>query len=80
MVFVIDYDNKYYVGMSFQCIVLKTRDYLIEYILAVLNSSIAKEWFYSYGKKRGAGVDIGVDKIRTFPIMPCTNYTRRNSI
>ena len=77
--FVIDYDNKYYVGMSFQCIVLKSRDYLIEYILAVLNSSVAKEWFYSYGKKRGAGVDIGVDKIRTFPIMPC-DMTKQEEI
>lgn len=74
--FVIDYDNKYYVGMSFQCIVLKTREYLLEYILAVLNSSIANEWYYSYGKKRGAGVDIGVDKIRTFPIMPCDISTQ----
>lgn len=69
--FVIDYNNNYYVGMSFQCIVIINKQYLIEYVLAILNSTIAKEWFYSYGKKRGAGVDIGVDKIRTFPIMPC---------
>ena len=75
--FVIDYNYNYYVGMSFQCIVINNADYLIEYILAVLNSEIAKEWFYSYGKKRGAGVDIGVDKIRSFPIMPCDMNTQK---
>lgn len=75
--FVIDYNYNYYVGMSFQCIVMNNTDYLIEYILAVLNSEVAKEWFYSYGKKRGAGVDIGVDKIRSFPIMPCDMNTQK---
>ena len=34
-------------------------------------SSVAKKWFYAYGKKRGVGVDIGVDKVRSFPIKPC---------
>lgn len=76
--FVIDYNYHYYVGMSFQCIVLNDDNYLIEYILAVLNSSVAREWFYSYGKKRGAGVDIGVDKIRSFPIMPCDISTQKD--
>lgn len=70
--FVIDYNNKYYVGMSFTCIEVTSKDYLVEYILAILNSSVAKKWFYAYGKKRGVGVDIGVEKIRTFPIKPCS--------
>jgi adenine-specific DNA-methyltransferase len=70
--FAIDYGDNIYVGMSFSCIVVTSKEYLIEYILAVLNSTIAYNWFYSTGKKRGAGVDIGVDKIRTFPIKPCS--------
>lgn len=69
--FTIDYEKQYYVGMSFSCIVVKESTYLLEYILATLNSTIAKEWFYAFGKKRGAGVDIGVDKVRTFPIKYC---------
>lgn len=69
--FVIDYKNKYYVGMSFTCIEVISKEYLVEYILAILNSSVAKKWFYAFGKKRGVGVDIGVEKIRTFPIKPC---------
>ena len=35
------------------------------------NSRIAYDWFYSFDKKRGAGVDIGVNKIRSFPIKRC---------
>lgn len=69
--FVIDYNNKYFVGMSFTCIEIISDEYLVEYVLAVLNSSVAKKWFYAYGKKRGVGVDIGVDKVRSFPIKPC---------
>ena len=69
--FTIDYETHYYVGMSFSCIVVNNPEYLLEYVLAVLNSTVAKEWFHSFGKKRGVGVDIGVDKVRTFPIKPC---------
>ena len=54
------------------------RNLYVQNILAVLNSSVAREWFYSYGKKRGAGVDIGVDKIRSFPIMPCDISTQKD--
>ena len=69
--FAIDYSASIYVGMSFSCIVATCKDYLLEYILAVLNSSIAYQWFYANGKKRGAGVDIGVDKVKSFPIKKC---------
>lgn len=75
--FVIDYDNKYYVGMSFSCIVITSSEFLIEYILAVLNSTVAKKWFYTYGKKRGVGVDIGVDKVRSFPIKRCNMQVQK---
>ena len=69
--FAIDYSKELYAGMSFNCIIMKDKSFSIEYILAILNSSIAKEWFYSEGKKRGAGVDIGVEKLRSFPIKDC---------
>ena len=69
--FVIDYNMKLFVGMSYNVILVDNQNYLLEYILAILNSKIALDWFYSYGKKRGAGVDIGVQKLRCFPIKKC---------
>ncbi|HEY4511445.1 MAG TPA: TaqI-like C-terminal specificity domain-containing protein [Candidatus Paceibacterota bacterium] len=61
-------DENYFVGFSFSSIVQKDQDYDLKYILAVLNSAFALNWFYKNGKKRGAGVDIGVAKLRQFPI------------
>lgn len=49
--FVIDYDMHLYVGMSFSCIIVEEKDFLPEYVLAILNSKIAREWFYTFGKK-----------------------------
>ena len=69
--FAIDTDN-YFVGFSFSSVIQKDRSYDLKYILAVLNSRFALRWFYQYGKKRGAGVDIGVDKLRSFPIKRAT--------
>ncbi len=65
--FTIDVE-KYYVGMSFISIIEKSKDYTLEFLLGILNSKYAHHWFYTYGKKRGAGVDIGVEKLRTFPL------------
>ena len=57
-----------YFGLSTNVIVKKTDDYRLKYLLGILNSSLAKYWFYKHGKKRGIGVDIGVNKLRIFPI------------
>lgn len=65
--FVLD-KNKYYVGMSFSLIIQKDKDFSLEYLLGVLNSKFALHWFYKTAKHRGAGIDVGVEKIRTFPI------------
>jgi len=61
-------EDRYYMGFSFSLIIQKNREYYLKYILAVLNSTLALDWFYRYGKKRGTGLDIGVNKLRTFPI------------
>lgn len=63
-------EDKYFVGMSFISIIenKNSKEFSLEYLLGVLNSKYALNWFYTYGKKRGAGVDIGVDKLRTFPL------------
>lgn len=63
------YDEKgYFVGFSFSLIIQKDPRYSLKYILAILNSKFALDWFYKNGKKRGAGLDIGVEKLRMFPI------------
>lgn len=40
----------------------------MKFLLAILNSQCAKKWFYINGKIRGIGVDIGVGKLKQFPI------------
>lgn len=60
--------NDYFLGMSFISIIQKNNEYSLEYLLGLLNSKYAFNWFNIYGKKRGAGVDIGVNKLRTFPL------------
>lgn len=60
--------NSYYVGMSFVLVIEKSKDYSLEFLLGLLNSKYALYWFYTYGKKRGVGVDIGVEKLRQFPL------------
>lgn len=61
-----------FVGMSFSSIIKKDQNFDLKYILALLNSKFALRWFYQNGKARGAGVDIGVDKLRSFPIKKST--------
>jgi adenine-specific DNA-methyltransferase len=65
--FAID-NNDYFFGMSFSSIISKNNEYTLEYLLGLLNSKYALNWFNTYGKKRGIGVDIGVNKLRTFPL------------
>jgi hypothetical protein len=60
--------EKYYVGMSFSLIIQKNKDYSIGYLLSILNSKFANNWYYKNAKHRGAGVDVGVEKLRTFPV------------
>lgn len=66
--FTYDENDNYYFGFSFSSILQKDNRYDLKFILAILNSRFAQSWFYKNGKKRGAGVDIGVEKLRLFPI------------
>lgn len=63
------YDNEnYFFGFSFSSIIKKNDGNSLKYLLALLNSKLANKWFYTFGKLRGIGVDIGVEKLRTFPV------------
>jgi hypothetical protein len=61
-------ENHYMFGFSLFALVLKNPEYSLKYFLALLNSSYARSWFYQQGKRRGGGVDIGVRKLRSFPV------------
>lgn len=61
-------DDNYFFGFSFSSIIKKNDGNSLKYLLALLNSKLANKWFYTFGKLRGIGVDIGVEKLRTFPV------------
>ena len=61
-------EKKLYFGFSFSSIIQKNKDYSLKYLLTLLNSLFARKWFYTFGKQRGVGVDIGVEKLRLFPV------------
>ena len=69
----------FYVGMSFNVVNQINDKYSLRYLCGILNSKFALYWFYQNGKHRGAGVDIGVDKLRDFP-MPTEDSTKANEI
>ena len=65
--FALDETNGYYFSAAGLSIIEKDSNYNLKYILAILNSKLAQCWFHIYGKARG-GLDIGVKKLRLFPI------------
>lgn len=69
--FAID-DSAVYVGMSYNVIVPNDASDC-EWITALLNSKFAEIWFNQNSKHRGIGNDVGVDKLRTFPLPAITD-------
>jgi hypothetical protein len=61
-------EDSAYFGLSSNVIISQDGEYKLKYLLALLNSHFARYWFHKYGKKRGVGVDIGVSKLREFPV------------
>ena len=60
--------SELFFGFSFSSIIAKEKNYDLKYVLAILNSNFALYWYQGNCKKRGAGFDVGVGKIRDFPI------------
>lgn len=61
-------EDKYYCGFSFSVIIQKSNKFSLKSLLGIMNSELAQYWFLVNGKKRGVGVDIGVQVFREFPI------------
>ncbi len=63
------YDDKgYFVGMSYNIVNQRYKEYSLFFLLGILNSSYANCWFCQNAKHRGVGVDVGVHKLKEFPI------------
>ncbi|MDT7542287.1 MAG: hypothetical protein QOE33_2191, partial [Acidobacteriota bacterium] len=60
-------DNSYF-GMSSNLILRSNTTYSLKYLIAIINSRLGDWWFGTHGKQRGVGLDIGVEKLRAFPI------------
>ena len=60
--------SELFFGFSFSSIIEKEKNYDLKYVLAILNSNFALYWYQRNCKKRGTGFDVGVGKIRDFPI------------
>ncbi len=73
-------DNSYYVGFSYSVIWQQDENFDIKFLLGLLNSNFGKYWFTNNGKKRGVGVDIGVEKFREFPIPKATSKEQQKII
>jgi type I restriction-modification system DNA methylase subunit len=62
-------NNSFFVGMSYNVINSQTTKFSLMYLLGILNSMFAKYWFLKNAKHRGVGVDVGVTKLREFPLV-----------
>jgi len=69
-----------YFGLSTNMIIKKDETYDLKYVLSIINSRFAHDWFYKNGKKRGVGVDIGVEKLRMFPIKKASEKEQKSFI
>jgi len=61
-------DEEIYFGLGTNVIIGKEPECDMRYVAAVLNSTVARYWFLTHGKRRGAGVDVGVARLRGFPL------------
>ena len=67
-----------YFGLSSNVIIGGNAVYTLKVLALILNSQVAEWWFFNNGKHRGVGVDIGVEKLRSFPLPKLDkNQTRK---
>lgn len=55
-------------GMGSNVVIGGNKSFSLKLLCALLNSKVGSWWFATNGKKRGAGVDVGVDRLRHFPL------------
>lgn len=57
-----------YFGMGSNIVSGGSGEYSLKVLCALFNSSYGRFWFFNHGKKRGIGVDVGVERLRGFPL------------
>jgi hypothetical protein len=57
-----------YFGLGSNVVVGGKGPFTLKVLTALLNSSVGAWWFLTNSKKRGVGVDVGVDRLRQFPL------------
>jgi adenine-specific DNA-methyltransferase len=62
-----------YFGLGSNVVIGSHQSYSLKLLCALLNSHLAQWWFSENGKQRGAGVDVGVDRLRQFPLPPISS-------
>ena len=57
-----------YFGLGSNVVIGGKGPFSLKVLCAILNSSFGKWWFIKNSKQRGVGVDVGVDRLRQFPL------------
>jgi Eco57I restriction-modification methylase/TaqI-like C-terminal specificity domain len=57
-----------YFGLGSNVVIGGDKSFSLKLLCALLNSKVGAWWFDTNGKKRGSGVDVGVDRLRQFPL------------
>jgi adenine-specific DNA-methyltransferase len=59
-----------YFGLGSNVVIGVDKAFTVMLLCGLLNSNLAQRWFDENGKQRGVGVDVGVDRLRQFPLPP----------
>ncbi|MFN7849430.1 MAG: hypothetical protein ACK5NV_05890, partial [Burkholderiales bacterium] len=62
-----------YFGLGSNVVIGGQGFFTLKILTALLNSSVGAWWFLTNSKKRGVGVDVGVDRLRQFPLPDFTS-------
>jgi len=62
-----------YFGLGSNVVIGGQGPFTLKTLTALLNSSVGAWWFLTNSKKRGVGVDVGVDRLRQFPLPDFTS-------
>ena len=57
-----------YFGLGSNVVIGGEGHFSLTVLASLLNSSVGSWWFLTNSKKRGIGVDVGVDRLRQFPL------------
>lgn len=65
-----------YFGMSSNVVIGGKEPFTLKTLTALLNSSVGAWWLLENSKKRGIGVDVGIDRLRQFPLPKSTSHLK----